>query len=55
MSTKFWIKLNIEILDDLKMGRLANHMWRRAVELFLLAGREGNDAAQAVSLVRSLL
>ncbi len=25
------------------MGRLANHLWRRAVELFLLACREGND------------
>jgi hypothetical protein len=27
------------------MGRLSNHLWRRAVELFLLAGREGNDGA----------
>jgi len=27
------------------MGRLTNHLWRRAVELFLLAGREGNDGA----------
>ena len=27
------------------MGRLPNHLWRRAVELFLLAGREGNDGA----------
>lgn len=45
MTTKFWVKLYIEILDDPKMGRLANHLWRRAVELFLLAGREGNDGA----------
>jgi hypothetical protein len=45
MTTKFWIKLYLEILDDPKMGRLANHLWRRAVELFLLAGREGNDGA----------
>jgi hypothetical protein len=35
----------IEILDDPKMGCLPNHLWRRAVELFLLAGREGNDGA----------
>jgi hypothetical protein len=27
------------------MGRLPNHLWRRAVELFLLAGRGGNDGA----------
>ena len=45
MSTRFWVKLYIEILDDPKMGRLPNHLWRRAVELFLLAGREGNDGA----------
>ena len=43
MTTRFWVKLYIEILDDPKMGRLGNHLWRRAVELFLLAGREGND------------
>ncbi len=45
MTTRFWVKLYVEILDDPKMGRLANHLWRRAVELFLLAGREGNDGA----------
>ena len=45
MIAKVWIKLYIEILGDPKMGRLPNHLWRRAVELFLLAGREGNDGA----------
>ena len=45
MSKRIWIKLFIEILDDPKMGRLPNHLWRRAVELFLLAGRQGNDGA----------
>jgi hypothetical protein len=45
MTTRIWIKLIIEILDDPKMGRLPNPLWRRAVELFLLAGREGNDGA----------
>jgi hypothetical protein len=43
--TRYWIKLFIEILDDPKMGRLPNHLWRRAVELFLLAGRQGCDGA----------
>lgn len=33
-----WIKLYIEILDDPKMGLLPNHLWRRAIELFLMAG-----------------
>jgi len=38
-----WIKLYIEILDDPKMGRLQDWLWRRAIELFLLAGENGND------------
>jgi hypothetical protein len=42
---KYWIKLYIEILDDPKMARLPNHLWRRLVELFLLAGRQGDDGA----------
>jgi len=45
MAKKIWIKLFIEMLDDPKMGRLQNHLWRRAVELLLFAGREGNDGA----------
>jgi hypothetical protein len=45
MTKRFWIKLYIEILDDPKMGRLGDELWRRAVELFLLAGKEGNDGA----------
>ncbi len=45
MSPRFWIKLYLEILDDPKMARLPNHLWRRLVELFLLAGRQGNDGA----------
>lgn len=40
---RIWIKLYLEILDDPKMGRLPNHLWRRAIELFLLAGKNGND------------
>ena len=45
MTTRIWVKLYLEILDDPMMGRLPNHLWRRAVECFLLAGRQGNDGA----------
>ncbi|MEO6566717.1 MAG: DnaD domain protein [Casimicrobiaceae bacterium] len=40
---RIWIKLYIEILDDPKMGRIPDWLWKRAVELFLLAGENGND------------
>lgn len=40
---KRWIKLYVEILDDPKMGRMPDWLFRRAIELFLLAGRNGND------------
>ena len=43
MKTRFWIKLYLEILDDPKMGLLPDWLWRRAIELFLLAGENGND------------
>jgi len=38
-----WIKLYPEILDDPKIGHLPNWLWRRAIELFLLAGENGAD------------
>jgi len=41
----YWIKLYLEILDDSKMAVLPDRLWRRVIELFLLAGRyhkEGN-------------
>ena len=38
MSSKYWIKLYHEILDDPKMGRLDDRSYRRTIELFLLAG-----------------
>jgi hypothetical protein len=38
-----WIKLYSEILHDPKMGRLSDSVWRRAVEIFLLAGENGRD------------
>lgn len=38
MASKYWIKLYHEILEDPKMGKLPDNLWRRAIELFLLAG-----------------
>lgn len=35
----YWIKLYTEILDDPKMGVLPDRLWRRVIELFLLAGK----------------
>lgn len=40
---KYWIKLYHEILDDPKMGRLPDKLWRRIIEIFLLAGDNGDD------------
>jgi len=38
-----WIKLHIEILEDPKMGRLPDRLFRRAIELFLMAGKNDNN------------
>lgn len=38
-----WIKLYTEIVDDPKMERLPDHLWRLAIELFLLAGKENGE------------
>jgi DnaD/phage-associated family protein len=38
-----WIKLYLEIINDPKMGQLQDWLWRRAIELFLLAGENGDD------------
>ena len=37
---KVWIKMYTEILSDPKMGRMSDKLFRRTVELFLLAGKE---------------
>jgi DNA-binding transcriptional regulator YhcF (GntR family) len=39
MSATYWIKLYHEILDDPKMATLPDRLYRRVIELFLLAGR----------------
>lgn len=43
MPSKYWIKLYHEILDDPKMGRLTDRLFRRCMELFLLAGEQDQD------------
>lgn len=37
----YWIKLYHEVLDDPKMAMLPDRLWRRVIELFLLAGKTG--------------
>lgn len=39
----YWIKLYSEILDDPKMGRLPDHLFRRVIEIFLIAGDNQQD------------
>lgn len=43
MASKYWIKLYHEILDDHKMGRLPDRLWRRVIELILLAGEQDDE------------
>jgi len=43
MAAKYWIKLYHEMLDDPKMGRLPDTVYRRCIELFLYAGELDND------------
>lgn len=43
MASTYWIKLYHEILDDPKMGTLPDRLYRRVIELFLLAGKFGDE------------
>lgn len=43
MASFYWIKLYHEIIDDPKMATLSDNIWRRIIELFLLAGRHNKD------------
>lgn len=43
MANNYWIKLYHEILRDPKMARLPDRVWRRTIELFLLAGEIGKN------------
>ena len=42
-SNNYWMKLWFDILRDPKMGMLPDRLWRRVIELFLLAGQYGED------------
>ena len=37
MASNYWMKLWIELLDDPKMGRLSDNLWRRFFECCLMA------------------
>lgn len=43
MANYYWIKLYHEILEDPKMCRLSDRMYRRTIELFLIAGETAKD------------
>lgn len=42
-QNNYWMKLWFDILRDPKMGMLPDRLWRRVIELFLLAGQQGED------------
>jgi hypothetical protein len=39
----YWIKMYHEILDDPKMATMPDRLWRRTMEIFLLAGKLSRD------------
>ena len=39
----YWAKVFIEIIDDPKMATMPDRLWRRSMEIFLLAGRYSKD------------
>ena len=43
MASKYWLKLFYEIIDDPKMGRLPDNLWRRFIELLCIAGEYNRD------------
>jgi hypothetical protein len=43
MASKYWIKFYIEALDDPKVARLPDNLWRRYYECCLLAGELDQD------------
>jgi DNA-binding transcriptional regulator YhcF (GntR family) len=43
MANKYWIRLYHELLDDPKVGRLSDNLWRRFIECCLLAGENNKN------------
>jgi hypothetical protein len=50
----YWIKLYHEIIDDPKMATLPDRLWRRVIELFLLAGKLCPDKSGVLPDTRQL-
>lgn len=50
----YWIKLYHEIIDDPKMATLPDRLWRRTIELFLLAGKLSADKSGMIPDTRQL-
>lgn len=50
----FWIKLYHEIIDDPKMATMPDRLWRRSIELMLLAGRYSKDKTGDLPETRQL-
>lgn len=42
-TNNYWMKLWFDILRDPKMGMLPDRLWRRVIELFLIAGQRGEE------------
>lgn len=42
MASTYWMKFYYDMLDDPKMGRMSDHLWRRVSEFLLIAGESGN-------------
>ncbi len=43
MPSKYWIRLYHEILNDRKMVQLSDHLYRRTIEIFLMAGEHHQE------------
>ena len=43
MAAMYWLKLYHEVLDDPKICLLSDRLYRRVIELFLLAGHTNED------------
>lgn len=43
MAADYWMKLYVELLDDPKMALLPDRLWRRTIEVMLVAKKLGTD------------
>ena len=40
-----WVKVDTDILEDYRIGGLPDYLWRRLIELYLVAGRIDDGGA----------